>query len=301
MRILLLAALAGLAAIFPANGGSRHPLVVAAYNVENYLPADRVVDGKRVEGAPKPEESIRALIEVIQSVSPHVLGLSEMGDAGMVSDLQSRLKAAGLDYPHVERVQGADEERHLVLLSMFPIVARNSKGDVPFELGGKPYRIGRGILDATIEVSPEYTLRVVSAHLKSRREMPDFDQSQFRAKEAWHLRQHINGILEADPAANLILMGDFNDTKNEYPVRELIGTRGSPNYMMDLWLADSRSERWTHYWKSADIYSRIDFILVSPGLEPEINFKKSGIADPSMWNLASDHRLVYASIHPANK
>ena len=28
--------------------------------------------------------------------------------------------------------------------------------------------------------------------------------------------------------------------------------------MMDLWLRDSRNERWTYYWKTADEYSRID-------------------------------------------
>lgn len=301
MRLLRILTLIAFAPFLCLAEEPAAPVVVANYNVENYLPADRLVDGKWVTQAPKPEESIRAVVEVIKSVSPHIVGLTEMGDRTMVEDLRDRLKNEGLDYPHVEWVQGPDEARHLALLSRFPITARNSKTDVPFELGGKQYRMNRGILDVTVQIKPEYALRLVGAHLKSRREVPELDQAQFRAKEAWHLRQHVNEILEADPSANLLLFGDFNDTKNEYPVRELIGTRGTPTYMMDLWLTDSRGERWTHYWKTADIYSRIDYILVSPALVKEVDFKESGISDLEQWDQASDHRLIHATIHPVDR
>jgi len=277
------------------------PIVVASYNVLNYLPMERRVDGNSVPDAPKPEREIEALLKIIQSASPDVLGLSEMGDESMLADLQNRLKAAGLDYPHSEWVKGADEYRHLSLLSKFPIVSKDSRDDVPFELDGKRYRINRGILDVSVQVNPEYKLRLVGAHLKSRREVPDFDQAQFRAKEAWHLRQHINQILEKSPETNLLLFGDLNDTKNEYPIRELIGNKGTPNYLMDLWLADSRKERWTYYWKTADSYSRIDYIMVSPALVKEVDLTKSGINDLPIWNDASDHRLIYAAINPVDQ
>jgi endonuclease/exonuclease/phosphatase family metal-dependent hydrolase len=277
------------------------PLKVASYNVENYLPMDRMEDGKNLQNAPKPEKEIAAVVQVIASESPDILGLIEMGDQGMLEDLRSRLKAAGLDYPHSEWVAGADPHRHVALLSRFPIVERNSRDDVTFELDGKVQRINRGILDVTVQVTPDYALRLVGAHLKSRREVPEFDQAQFRAKEAWHLRQHLTSILAANPKTNLLCFGDFNDTKNEYPIRELIGTRGTPEYMMDLWAADSRKERWTHYWKSADIYSRIDYLLVSPALTREVHLNKSGICDLPAWEEASDHRLLYTIITPQDK
>jgi len=277
------------------------PVVVASYNVQNYLEMDRFVDGVTTPGVPKPEAEIEAVIEVIKSSSPDVLGLVEMGDESMLADLQKRLKTAGLDYPHTEWVKGADESRHLSLLSKFPIISRNSRDDVPFELDGKLHRINRGILDVTVQVRPGYQLRLVGAHLKSRREVSEFDQAQFRAKEAWQLRQHINRILEESPKTNLLLFGDLNDTKNEYPVRELIGTKGTPNYMMDLWLADTRKERWTHFWKTADTYSRIDYILVSPAMAKEVDLSNSGINDLPIWNDASDHRLIYAVINPEDQ
>lgn len=284
-----------------SHASGQRPIVVAAYNVLNYLKMDRFVDGATVEGVPKPEAEIAAVIEVIKSAAPDVLGLVEMGDESMLADLQKRLKAAGLDYPHAEWVKGADQYRHLSLLSKFPIISRNSRDDVPFELDGKMQRINRGILDVTVQVRPDYQLRLVGAHLKSRREVPEFDQAQFRAKEAWHLRQHINQILEESPETNLMLFGDLNDTKNEYPVRELIGTKGTPNYMMDLWLTDSRKERWTYFWKTADTYSRIDYIMVSPAMVKEVDLSKSGINDLPVWSDASDHRLIYAVINPVDR
>ena len=276
-------------------------IVVASYNVRNYLKMDRWVDGKRQPDQPKPESEIQALVGVISHIKPDILGLIEIGDQSMLADLQSRLKTAGLDYPHSEWVRGADAVRHVCLLSRFPIVARNSRDDVPFELEGKRARITRGILDVTVEVNPKYRLRLLGAHLKSRLEVGSYDQEWLRAKEAWFLRQHVESILEKDPRVNLALFGDFNDTKNEYPVRELIGWRGSPNYMADIWLRDSRGERWTHYWKAADSYSRYDYILVSRGLFPEVNLKKSGIDDSPAWNEASDHRAIYTTISATDK
>jgi endonuclease/exonuclease/phosphatase family metal-dependent hydrolase len=271
-------------------------IVVASYNVENYLLGDRQKDGIVIENAPKPEQEIAAVVKVLSQIQPDIVGLIEIGDESMLEDLQRRLKTAGLDYSYREWVKGADEQRHICLLSKFPIVERNSRDDVRFELDGKTLRMNRGILDVTVEVNSDYRLRLVGAHLKSRRVVPEYDQALMRAKEAWSLREHIDEILAAAPNANLLLFGDLNDTKNEYPIREIIGWKGAPNHMVDLWLRDSRGEHWTYYWKTADEYSRVDYLLVSRGLVKEVVAEKCGINDSPYWNEASDHRAIYAVI-----
>jgi len=271
---------------------------VAAYNLENYLPVDRWVDGRLVPGAMKPESEIVAAVRIVAACAPDILLLVEMGDREKLADFQARLRGAGLAYPHAVWVAGADPHRHLAALSKFPVVADQSENEIPFELDGRPQMVSRGLLDATFEPWPGHRLRLLGAHLKSRREVPDFDQVQFRAREALLVRERVNRIFADDPGALLVLAGDLNDTKNEFPVRELIGTPGSPAHMADVWLKDSRGERWTHYWKTADIYSRIDFILVSPRLLRMVDRDKSGIADPPDWNSASDHRLIFATFEP---
>lgn len=275
--------------------------MVAAFNVQNYLATGiSLEDGKR-DLPPKPESAIAAVVEVIKEIQPDILGIMEMGDPSMLADLQARLKKAGMDLPHSEWVKGADPARHLALLSKYPIIARQSRDEVPFDLNGVRTRVGRGILDVTVELAPHYNLRLVGVHLKSRRQVPDFDEASMRAKEASHVRKHLDAILTAAPKVNLMLFGDLNDTKNEFPVRELIGSAKSPNYMRDLVLEDRSGFRWTHFWPAADIYSRIDFLLVSRGLGPEIDMKKSGVSSASMWFNASDHRAIFATVKVPKK
>ena len=276
-------------------------VVVASYNVENYLKMERKVDGKTVPDAPKPEQEIAAVIDVVKEINPDILGIVEMGDEKTLDEFRARLKAAGLDYPHKEWVRGTDAARHVALLSRFPIVARNSRDEVPFELNGKQMRVGRGILDVTVKLADNFSLHLVGAHLKSRREVPDLDQVAMRAKEAWYLREHLDKILQANPEEKLLLFGDMNDTKNEYPIKELLGSTRDPLRMKDLFLTDYYGYRWTHYWSSADIYSRIDYLMVSQALWPDINMDKSGISSSRIWYKASDHRAIFTTIKVPEK
>ena len=289
-------ALIGLLLAIWAVSASAREVVVASFNVHNYLAIEAGIPSANPLVTPKPESEIAAVIEIIREIKPDILGLVEMGDASMLADLQGRLKGVGLDFPHSEWVKGADSARHIALLSRYPVVARQSRDDVPIDLNGVKTRISRGILDVTVRLAPDYDLRLVGVHLKSRRQVPEFDESAMRAREAWHVRQHLDAILEASPDTNLMLFGDLNDTKNEYPIRELVGVAKSPTYMRDLALADRSGLRWTHFWSAADEYSRIDFLLVSNGLWPEIDMSKSGVNDSKVWAQASDHRAIFAAL-----
>ena len=275
---------------------SAKDFVVAYYNLENYLPMARVVAGKRVENAPKPESGIQALIAMLKRIRPDILGVVEIGDKAMLADLQARLSASGMAFPHSEWVGAPEGERHIGLLSRFPITARNSRCDVPIELDGRLLKMGRGILDATVEVSSSYQIRLVGVHLKSRRKVPAFDETKFRAREALSVRAHLDSILKANPSVNLLLFGDLNDTKNEAPIKDILGVSGTPAALRDIPLRDSSGLAWTHFWSDADVYSRIDYLLASQGLWPEIKLSRSGIGGGREWSKASDHRPIYATL-----
>jgi len=272
-------------------------VVFAYYNVENYLAMDRKSGDRILKNAPKPEKEVQALVQVLKAIKPDILGLAEMGDRKMLADFQSRLRRAGMNLPHVEWVRGEEEnERHLALLSKYPIVSRDSQADVPIEMGGKRHRMGRGILDATIQIDPDYRLRLVGIHLKSKRPVPMYDQQSFRNKESSIVRSHVRKILAANPDENLLVFGDFNDTKNEFPVREILGPPGGSASLRDLYLRDRWGLTWTHFWSYADVYSRIDYLMASRGLWPELQLKRSGIGDAREWRDASDHRAVYTTL-----
>ena len=280
--IILLVALA----ISTASAGEVRFL---AYNLENYFTSKS--SDAFAGNNPKSERSIAALVAIIASEKPDIIGVCEMGSAEDFQNLLTRLEDAGFDLPNIEYVQASDLERHVALASRFPIVARNSQTRLSYDLEGRKQYFKRGILDVTIDVTPGYSLHFIGTHLKSRRDVPE-DQSLVRRSEAHLLRLHAKAILQEKPDSRLIVYGDLNDTPNEAPIREIIGQKRTPDYLKPVDLRDANGEKWTHYWRLADSYSRIDYVLVSPAATKDVLAARSHIASPSNWNVASDHRAL---------
>ncbi|HEY5895660.1 MAG TPA: endonuclease/exonuclease/phosphatase family protein [Chthoniobacterales bacterium] len=281
--------------VFAVQSPARE-VTLMAWNLANYIRMDRTERGQSVRrDAPKPENEIRALIGIIASVKPDILGVCEMGKPEEFKSFLDRLKTAGLDYPYTEYVDGPDDERHVALASRFPIVARNSQANLSFELNGSRQFFKRGILDVTIEIDPAYRLRLLGTHLKSRREVVE-DEALLRRNEARLLRAHVRGILAGAPDENLLVYGDMNDTKDQPPIREIMGPKGAPDSLQDINLKDQYGDKWTHWWKFADEYSRIDYVFMSRGVRPEVVFSKCYVGRPQGWNEASDHRPLVVVI-----
>ena len=271
--------------------------VFAGYNVENYAPL--AIPGETQSGRPgKTAEAASAVARVIQEISPDILGVCEMGSAPQFAEFRQRLKAAGLDYRDCEWVESADPARHLALVSRFPIIARQSVADLPYESHGLRQKVRRGFLDVTVEIHPAFRLRILGAHLKSRRPTPEGAPDLERRQEAHLLRQRIDEILAADPALPLLVFGDFNETKDQPAIQEITGRRGAAEALTELRLADSAGDRWTYYWKADDVYSRIDFLFVNRALAPRVVHERSFVYRSPIWNQASDHRPVVATFHP---
>ncbi|MEQ1859701.1 MAG: endonuclease/exonuclease/phosphatase family protein [Chthoniobacteraceae bacterium] len=274
-------------------------IIFCSYNVENYTAGHPASDKSPYALRAKSEKSIAALVAIVKEIGPAILGVCEMGSVEKLAEFQKRLADAGVDLPHSEFVAALDEDRHLALLSRFPIVARNSASDAGFMLNGRPERVRRGFLDVTIEVNASYRLRCVGVHLKSKLPIPE-GEALVRRLEAGKLREHLDGIFSTDADVNLICYGDFNDTKDQPMFHEVTGAKGSPRFMTDLWCRDPLGDRWTYYWRTADQYSRIDYLFVSPSLFPEIDRTKSAVYRSEHWSAASDHRPISAAIRPVN-
>ena len=261
-----------------------------SYNLKNYLTMRRYIDGKAIYKG-KPEEEIKALIDVIKGSKPDVLGVCEIGSAKDLTDFQTRLKTAGIDLPHIHRVVGADTVRALAILSRYPIVGTATPKKLDYTVSGIDFKISRGILDATIQL-PNRKVRFLGVHFKSKRPIKEADQELMRRSESMLLRQHIDDILATTPDAQVIAYGDFNDTKRTKSVYSVRGRSNSPKRMEMIECADSRGENWTHNWKREDIYSRFDFAMANLNLAPHINKEGSKLLDPENWELASDHRAL---------
>lgn len=260
-----------------------------AYNVENWLTMDRYVDGKNLKGAPKPEKEKLAIAELLADAKPDLLGVSEIGNEDDVKDLQGYLEKAGHPMPHFHLNRGADPTRSLVLISRFPIGKTVTRDNLTYRSQGRDHAMQRGILDATVD-TPAGAFRFLGLHLKSKRETDDGDQEDMRLNEGHLLRREIDAILSGDPQARLIVYGDLNDTRQSPTVRTIHGGGKNPKSLMMIALKDSRGHYWTHHWDFQDVYSRIDYVMVSSALKNSIDWDHCRVIDNDAVAGASDHR-----------
>ena len=280
---------------------------VATYNVENYLvEATQTRYVKSAEAKAKVRESILTL-------KPDVLALEEMGATNALLELRDSLKAAGLDLPYWEHVGGSDTNIHVAILSKFPITARRSHTNDSFLLNGRRFRVGRGFAEVDLQVNTNYTLTVLAAHLKSKRAVAEADEKELRFEEAKLLREKIDARLAADPNANLVVLGDFNDGKDTASTKVIIGRgkqklvdtrpaeRNGDNVPNPNPAYEPRNVTWTHFYGKEDLYSRIDFILLSPGLAREWVTNETYVLAIPNWGVGSDHRPVVATFEADDK
>jgi endonuclease/exonuclease/phosphatase family metal-dependent hydrolase len=262
---------------------------VMTYNLRLYGAEDREGGGPQAD--PKPEAERAALVAVLAAERPAVLALQEMGGPEFFASFRAELKSHGLDYPHAEYVQRGRQQANLALLSRFPISAREPHTNDVYRIGAAQVPVARGFLDVTIAVNRDYTFRILVAHLKSK-VFHQLGQTEMRRNEARLLNNHVRAALKGAPALNLLVVGDLNDAPESAALHEVRG--GRLPCLEDVRPADAWGDVWTHCAAQGDEYGRLDYILVSRGMQPELVREKTyAIRHPLMLR-GSDHRPIMA-------
>jgi endonuclease/exonuclease/phosphatase family metal-dependent hydrolase len=280
---------------------------VATYNVESYL--DEATSSRYVKSA----EAKAKVRESILALKPDVLALEEMGSLPALEELRGSLKAGGLNLPFWEHVSGHDTNIHVAILSRFPITARRPHTNDAFLLSGRRFWVSRGFAEADIQVNTNYSFTIFAAHLKSKRAVGEADETEMRLEEAKLLREHIDARLAANPNANLVVLGDFNDTKDSPSTKAVLGLRS--HKLVDTRPAERngdnapstnpawepRNVTWTHHFGKEDTYSRIDYILLSRGMAREWVPEETYVLTIPNWGVGSDHRPIVATFEAVEK
>jgi endonuclease/exonuclease/phosphatase family metal-dependent hydrolase len=288
-RFIVLAVLLVAGAILRAE-----PLTLATYNIENYTLANRTTaDGVYRKEYPKPETEKAALRAVIRQMNADVLALQEVGGAEYLRELQRDLKSEGVEYAHAVVLEAVDKERRVAVLSRRELTGVTRHTDLTFKYFDGVETVRRGLLEVRV-ASAAGEVAVFVVHLKSRfTEREDDPRAVLRrAGEAVAVRDRVLAVFPEPATARFLIVGDFNCGRTDRPVRAM-SDRGNTKIAEWLPAADSRGHVWSYFFRREDEYSRVDHVLVSPGLSGRVTGR---IPDSPEVERASDHRPVVVVI-----
>ena len=163
--------------------------------------------------------------------------------------------------------------------------------------------VERGFIHAIFNIDG-YIFHLFGANLKDRSKHPVYNQYDMRRYEARRLRALMTDVIKSDTKhpANVMLLAGLNDFCGKAPVTEIYHRRfGIEKRLFDLRPVDSLNVSWTNLNKALDEYERIDYIIISLGMMPEILLDETMIIENSRWNKASNHRPIIATILPVEK
>lgn len=310
------------------RGGWHEPIAkpagmlrVATFNVENLFgpAAEGHKDDAKRPAEPKPESELKALSEVIKSLDADVLALQEVESLETLTKFRDTyLKDLG--YQHIVSIDSADPRGiENSVLSRFPLkdpqvwpnlplgnVHPAKWGREPNEFAGQPITFRRSPLRVTVEVpakgdKPAYDLTLFVVHHKSGQ-----PGGYWREREAAKTVELTQDVVAKDPAANIIILGDFNSRPGDAPMAAYKGVG-----FIDAF-ADREPGNTKWYTHASD--RAIDHILLNPNAAAEWNkdtrfilgtpqrpAKADWRSTPTPPGYASDHYPVVIDLIPVNK
>jgi len=195
------------------------PLVIMSYNVNNLF--DDVDDGTEYPefdpgrgrwGSEEFEAKLRAIAEVIRKAcpgGPDVVALQEVERENALERLgEGPLRRLG--YRHRALVPTPDLAAHCALLSRHPISRVGALDPGRTTSGGRQ----RAILEVEIRAHG-HSLYVLNNHWKSKSGGAEVTEPD-RRDSAHVLGRRLTTLLERDPDADIVVLGDFNENVDEY-------------------------------------------------------------------------------------
>jgi len=270
---------------------------IATYNVRNYLTMDRLVEGRWRPEYPKPESEKEVVRETILAVRPDLIALQEIGARAHLLELRGDLASEGLEYSGSAWLEAHDSERHLAALWKENLDVRVVEHpNLPIRYMGEVDFVKRGMLELRIE-NDGGQWSLFNLHLKSKYTSVKADplSSKRRTLEGRAARDRILAVYPRPDEARYLIVGDLNDSPISGAVRAFL-RKGERDLSLPIECSDDLGSRWTHYYRKEDSYSRIDYILRSPGWGDTFDGIKGRIDRRPNYYDGSDHRLVWVDL-----
>ena len=245
---------------------------IACWNVENLfdleddpkveLDEEFTPDGPRRWTAERLERKLENLASVISKMNggrgPDVLGLCEVENRKLVEKLVEKLAPLGRKYEIVHQDSPSDRGIDCALVFDPDVFAL---ADVRFHFVDAEK--SRDIVEVRLRRN-EADLFVFVNHWPSRHN----DEWQ-RIKAADVLRKRLDEVLAADPKADIVMIGDFNDEPENVSIKDHLRAATSsenlpPGAVYNTMAPIRAAGKGTFVWDNA--WNLIDQVIISPGL-----------------------------------
>ncbi len=275
----------------PARHGKPGEVTVAAYNLLNLF--DEYDDPYRDdEGTPaKPRTQLEHLAASIHALNADVITVEEVENRDVLERFVN-VFLADMGYRDVVLFEGNDRRGIDVgLISRVPVGDVISHRHLRFPgAEGQPARFSRDVLTVNLEPAGGQPFQIWVVHLKSNsggREAAE----PIRLAECHEVRALLDKELSKNAGAQILVMGDFNDTPESKTIATIVGQGDTA-----LWptLADLQDKSLVSY-NEGKYRSIIDFILCTPAMHQAYVPGSFHIPQGSIGTTGSDHNPIVAT------
>lgn len=277
------------------NNTKKKKILIVSYNVENLMDTiddplkldDEFTPGSQknwnTEKYNKKLESIGKVISNIDSTHfPDIIALIEVENRNVVEDLLKskyfKNKNFGLIHYETNDLRGID----VALLYNTDILKELSSSQIPLLSEKTDLSDLRQILYAKLMINKD-TLHIFVNHWKSRSGGQEKTEIQ-RIETAKILRAKCDSLLNLNSKANIICLGDFNDTPFDKSLNEYLNASNdsifkSPTELFNLSAFEAKKKNGTHSYNAK--WTMIDNIIISQNLMNKKNsVRASTLAKP---------------------
>lgn len=253
-------------------------LFVAHYNVENLFDTindPAIQDEEFLPGSENKWTSERythklsQLSKVIKSMNggmgPHVLGLCEVENAGVVADLAKKVSHKKRKYAYVHFDSPDGRGIDVALLYQPKVLKVTASKSLRVVLPGESSRSTRDVLVVSGLLPNKQEVHILVNHWPSRRGGQD-DSEPARMAAAAVVRNAVDSLHRIQPGSVVMVMGDFNDTPTDKAPREVLGADWpvSPQTTLGNPFLPLSSDTTQGSYRYRNNWQYIDHISISP-------------------------------------
>lgn len=255
-----------------------HKRAIVSYNVENLFDTiddPNVIDeeflptGKMKWTSERYQVKLDHLAEAITlnlDENPIIIGLVEIENKGVLNDLKSHGRLAKTNYGIAHKDSPDARGIDCGLLYDQDCFKLISMENLPVTIDSIPDFKTRDILYVKGELQGGKIVHLFVNHWPSRRGGEDESEIR-RIQAALVARAKVDAILKADPKANIILMGDFNDHPDNKSIHDVLKAKEVTDQnadLLDLFADDHKAGKGTHNFKGQ--WGVLDHFIISKAI-----------------------------------